>query len=196
MNAGDTIYLTVADKHGNMVSLIQSNYLGMGSGLAPDGLGFIFQNRGELFTLEEGHFNTYAPHKRPFHTIIPAFITKDGKPFMSFGVMGGPTQPQGHVQIVVNIVDFGMDVQEAGDAPRMVHFGSSQPTGSKMTDGGTVYLESGFPQEAIRALVKMGHRVQHTVGAFGGYQAIRYDWKTKVYYGASESRKDGQAAGY
>ncbi|MHC4520988.1 MAG: gamma-glutamyltransferase, partial [Planctomycetota bacterium] len=150
LNEGDTIYLTVADKDGNMVSLIQSNYLGMGSGLAPDGLGFIFQDRGELFTLEEGHFNTYAPHKRPFHTIIPAFITKDGEPFMSFGVMGGPTQPQGHVQIVVNIVDFGMDVQEAGDAPRMVHFGSSQPTGSKMTDGGTVYLESGFPYETVR----------------------------------------------
>jgi len=196
LNEGDTIYLTVADEQGNMVSLIQSNYLGMGSGLAPDGLGFIFQDRGELFTLEEGNFNTYAPHKRPFHTIIPAFITKDGKPFMSFGVMGGPTQPQGHVQIVVNIVDFGMDVQEAGDAPRVVHFGSSQPTGTTMTDGGTVYLESGFPQETVRELVKIGHTVQHTVGAFGGYQAIRYDWKNRVYYGASESRKDGQAAGY
>ncbi|UCD48798.1 MAG: gamma-glutamyltransferase [Phycisphaerales bacterium] len=196
LNEGDTIYLTVADKDGNIVSLIQSNFRGMGSGLAPDGLGFIFQDRGELFTLEEGHFNTYAPHKRPFHTIIPAFITKDGKPFMSFGVMGGPTQPQGHVQVVVNIVDFGMDVQEAGDAPRVVHFGSSQPTGTTMKDGGTVHLETGFPYETARELVKMGHRIQVNVGGFGGYQAIRYDWKTKVYFGASESRKDGQAAGY
>ena len=168
----------------------------MGCGLAPDGLGFIFQDRGELFTLEEGHFNTYAPHKRPFHTIIPAFITKGGKPFMSFGVMGGPTQPQMHAQIVVNIVDFGMDVQEAGDAPRMVHFGSSQPTGTTMADGGTVHLESGFPYETVREMVKSGHRVQVNVGGFGGYQAIRYDEASKVYYGASESRKDGQAAGY
>jgi len=196
LDEGDTIYLTVADQDGNMVSLIQSNYRGMGSGLAPDGLGFIFQDRGELFTLQEGHFNTYAPHKRPFHTIIPAFITRDGKPFMSFGVMGGPTQPQMHAQIVVNIVDFGMDVQEAGDAPRIVHFGSSQPTGQTMTDGGTVHLESGLPYETVRELVKSGHKVQVNVGGFGGYQAIRYDEKNKVYYGASESRKDGQAAGY
>ena len=179
-----------------MVSLIQSNYFGMGSGLAPDGLGFIFQDRGKLFTLKEGHFNTYAPHKRPFHTIIPAFITKDGAPFMSFGVMGGAAQPQMHAQIVVNLVDFGMDVQEAGDAPRILHLGSSQPTGETMTDGGTVYLETGFPYETVRELVKAGHTVQYTVGNFGGYQAIRIDGKTKVYFGASESRKDGQAAGY
>ncbi|MFQ5707800.1 MAG: gamma-glutamyltransferase [bacterium] len=194
--AGDTIYLTTADSEGNMVSLIQSNYRGMGSGLSPDGLGFIFQDRGELFDLEEGHFNTYAPHKRPFHTIIPAFITKDGKPFMSFGVMGGATQPQAHVQIVVNIVDFGMNLQEAGDAPRMLHQGSSQPTGEKMTDGGHVYLETGVPYESIRELVERGHDVGYNVGSYGGYQAIRYDWENKVYYGASESRKDGQAAGY
>ncbi len=196
LNKGDTIYLTVADGDGNMVSLIQSNYLGMGSGLAPDGLGFIFQDRGALFSLQEGQFNTYAPHKRPFHTIIPAFITKDGKPFMSFGVMGGAAQPQMHVQIVVNIVDFGMDVQEAGDAPRILHLGSSQPTGQTMTDGGTVYLETGFDYETVRELVKAGHRVQYDVGDFGGYQAIRYDEQNRVYYGASESRKDGQAAGY
>ncbi len=196
LNRGDTIYLTVADGEGNMVSLIQSNYLGMGSGLAPDGLGFIFQDRGALFSLQEGQFNTYAPHKRPFHTIIPAFITKDGKPFMSFGVMGGAAQPQMHVQIVVNIVDFGMDVQEAGDAPRILHLGSSQPTGQTMTDGGTVYLETGFDYETVRELVKAGHRVQYDVGDFGGYQAIRYDEQNRVYYGASESRKDGQAAGY
>jgi gamma-glutamyltranspeptidase/glutathione hydrolase len=196
LEEGDTIYLTVADQEGNMVSLIQSNFRGMGSGLSPDGLGFILQDRGELFDLEEGKFNTYAPHKRPFHTIIPAFITKDGKPFMSFGVMGGATQPQAHAQIVINMVDFGMNLQEAGDAPRILHQGSSQPTGEKMTDGGRVYLETGIPYETIRELVKMGHRVGYNVGSYGGYQAILYDWQNKVYYGASESRKDGQAAGY
>ncbi len=196
LEKGDTVYLTVADKDGSMVSLIQSNYRGMGCGLSPDGLGFIFQDRGELFNLKEGEFNTYAPHKRPFHTIIPAFITKNGKPFMSFGVMGGAAQPQMQAQIVINIVDFGMNIQEAGDAPRILHSGSSQPTGEKMKNGGTVYLETGIPYESIRELVKMGHRIQVDVGDFGGYQAIRYDWKNKVYYGASESRKDGQAAGY
>jgi len=187
LDKGDTIYLTVADSEGSMVSLIQSNYLGMGSGLAPDGL---------LFSLREGHFNTYAPHKRPFHTIIPAFITRDGRPFLSFGVMGGAAQPQMHVQIVVNLVDFGMDVQEAGDAPRILHLGSSQPTGQTMSDGGTVYLETGFDYEAVRELVRAGHRIQYNLGDFGGYQAIRYDGQHRVYYGASESRKDGQAAGY
>jgi gamma-glutamyltranspeptidase/glutathione hydrolase len=196
LEEGDTIYLATADGERNMVSLIQSNYRGMGSGMAPEGLGFILQDRGELFTLEEGHFNSYAPGKRPFHTIIPAFVTRDGKPYMSFGVMGGATQPQGHVQIVMNMVDFGMNLQEAGDAPRYLHSGSSQPTGEKMTDGGRVSLESGFPEEAIRALVSRGHRVGFAVGSFGGYQAILYDAEQDVYYGASESRKDGQAAGY
>ena len=193
---GDTIYMTVADKEGNMVSLIQSNYRGMGSGMTPTKLGFILQDRGELFTLEEGHFNTYEPGKRPFHTIIPAFITKDGKPFMSFGLMGGATQPQGHAQIVTNIIDFGMNIQEAGDAPRILHFGSSQPTGGIMKDGGVVNLESGFDYQTIRELVLMGHDVSFSVGNYGGYQAIMYDAENKVYYGASESRKDGQAAGY
>ncbi|NIM20369.1 MAG: gamma-glutamyltransferase [Candidatus Latescibacteria bacterium] len=195
-DAGETIYLTTADKDGNMVSLIQSNYRGMGSGLSPDGLGFILQDRGELFDLEEGRFNTYAPHKRPFHTIIPGFITKDGRPLMSFGVMGGSMQPQGHVQIVVNMIDFGMSLQEAGDAPRVRHTGSSQPTGETMTGGGFVNLESGIPFETARELMKLGHRVQMSVGGYGGYQAILFDWENGVYYGASESRKDGQAAGY
>ncbi|HEX9653117.1 MAG TPA: gamma-glutamyltransferase, partial [bacterium] len=181
LHAGDTIYLTTADSEGNMVSLIQSNYRGMGSGLSPDGLGFILHDRGELFDLEEGlpaqagRPNTYAPHKRPFHTIIPAFITKDGKPFMSFGVMGGATQPQGHVQIVVNIVDFGMNIQEAGDAPRILHEGSSEPTGEVMADGGDVSLETGIPYESVRELIKMGHRVSYNVGNYGGYQGIMYD---------------------
>ena len=193
---GDTIYMTVADKDGNMVSLIQSNFRGMGSGMTPTGLGFILQDRGELFALEEGHFNVYEPNKRPFHTIIPAFITKDGKPWISFGLMGGAMQPQGHVQIVVNIVDFGMNLQEAGDAPRMQHLGSSQPTGEKMTDGGTLYLEDGFDYEVIRGLMRKGHKISWANGAYGGYQAIMWDEEKGVYFGASESRKDGQAAGY
>ena len=193
---GDTIYLTVADKDRNMVSLIQSNYRGVGSGWCPAELGFCFQDRGQLFDLEEGRFNSYAPAKRPFHTIIPAFVTRDGKPLLSFGVMGGATQPQGHVQIMMNIVDFGMNLQEAGDAPRMLHTGSSQPTGERMTGGGRVALETGFPYESIRELIGRGHQVGYAVGSFGGYQAIGYDAENDVYYGASESRKDGQAAGY
>lgn len=196
LKEGDTIYLTVADEEGNMISLIQSNYRGMGSGMTPYKLGFVLQDRGEMFMLEDGHFNTYAPHKRPFHTIIPAFVTKDGKPFLSFGVMGGATQPQGHVQIIMNVIDFGMNIQEAGDAPRILHEGSSEPTGEKMTDGGEVCLESQFDYEVIRELIKMGHKVRYDVGNYGGYQAIMYDAVNKVYYGASESRKDGQAAGY
>ncbi|GAB5527274.1 MAG: gamma-glutamyltransferase [Roseivirga sp.] len=193
---GDTIYMTVADKDGNMVSLIQSNYRGMGSGMTPPGLGFILQDRGELFSLEEGHANVYEPHKRPFHTIIPAFITKDGKPWVSFGLMGGATQPQGHAQIVINMIDFGMNLQEAGDAPRILHNGSSQPTGGVMTDGGVLQLETGIDYEVIRELIKMGHKISLNVGSYGGYQAIMWDAVNKVYYGASESRKDGQAAGY
>lgn len=193
---GDTIYLTVADEEGNMVSLIQSNYRGMGSGMTPPGLGFVLQDRGELFSLEEGHANVYEPHKRPFHTIIPAFITKDGKPWVSFGLMGGATQPQGHAQIVINMVDFGMNLQEAGDAPRILHNGSSQPTGEIMTDGGVLQLETGFDYAVIRELIKMGHKISFNVGSYGGYQAIMWDAVQGVYYGASESRKDGQAAGY
>ncbi len=196
MEHGNTIYLTVADSHGNMISLIQSNFRGLGSGMCPPGLGFILQDRGELFTLEEGHYNVYEPGKRPFHTIIPAFITKDGLPYMSYGVMGGSMQPQGHAQIVVNMIDFGMNLQEAGDAPRIRHDGSSQPTGAKMTDGGVVNLESGIPYESIRELMKRGHHIKSSNGGYGGYQAIIWDKDREVYFGASESRKDGQAAGY
>ncbi len=193
---GNTIYLTVADGVGNMISFIQSNYRGMGSGMTPDQLGFVLQDRGEMFTLEENHVNTYEPGKRPFQTIIPAFITKDGQPWVSFGVMGGAMQPQGHVQIVVNLIDFGMNLQEAGDAPRIQHFGSSEPTGEKMMDGGIVCLESGFDYETIRTLMQKGHKIQYDLGGYGGYQAIMYDSKNKVYLGASESRKDGEASGY
>jgi len=193
---GDTIYLTVADKDGNMISLIQSNYLGIGSGMIPTGLGFVLQDRGNLFALEKDHMNVYEPGKRPFHTIIPAFVTKDGKPFFSFGVMGGAMQPQGHAQVLINMIDFGMNIQEAGDAPRINHSGSSQPTGSNMTNGGTVQLESGFDYEVVRELERKGHNVVFSVGPYGGYQGILWDDENKVYYGASESRKDGMAAGY
>ncbi|MEO7012736.1 MAG: gamma-glutamyltransferase [Dokdonella sp.] len=195
---GDTIYLTAADQWGNMVSLIQSNYRGMGSGMAPPGLGFILQDRGEMFVLKEGHANTFSPGKRPFHTIIPAFVTKDGKPWLSFGVMGGDTQPQAHVLIVSNLIDFGMNLQEAGDAPRILHDGSTSPEGqvNEMTDGGAIQLESGFDYSTVRALMRMGHKVEFADGVYGGYQAIRWDEKNKVYIGASEGRKDGQAAGY
>ena len=196
LEAGNTVYLTVADKYGNMVSLIQSNYRGMGSGMCPTGLGFVLQDRGEMFSLEKGHANVYAPGKRPFQTIIPAFITKDKKPWISFGVMGGDMQPQGHVQIVVNLIDFKMNLQEAGDAPRMHHTGSSEPTGQQMTDGGILLLESGFRTEVIQKLMSMGHTVQWDLGGYGGYQAIMWDDKNKVWFGASESRKDGQASGY
>ena len=193
---GDTIYLTTADSEGNMVSLIQSNYRGMGSGMVPNDLGFMLQDRGELFSLDENHFNVYAPKKRPFHTIIPAFITKDGDPFISFGLMGGAMQPQGHAQIVINIIDFDMNLQEAGDAPRIRHQSNQQPTGGEMTDGGEVALEKGFDNKQIRELMKKGHKVIYDLGSFGGYQAIMIDYINKVYFGASESRKDGSAIGY
>ena len=193
---GDTIYLTVADKDGNMVSLIQSNYRGMGSGMTPPELGFILQNRGELFTLAPNHFNTFEPKKRPFHTIIPAMVTRNNKPWLSFGVMGGATQPQMHAQIVVNLIDFGMNLQEAGDAPRFIHVGSSSPTGGLMKDGGELSMETGFATEVRRTLYERGHQLSDKLGIYGGYQAILYDADKQVYFGASESRKDGQAAGY
>ena len=194
LKSGDTIYLTVADKYGNMVYLIQSNYRGMGSGMMPPGLGFMLQDRGELFSLDKNHRNALLGGKRPFHTIIPAFVTKEGKPFMSFGVMGGATQPQAHAQIIINMVDFGLNLQEAGDAPRIVHSGSSQPTDEIMKDGGTLSLETGFGGIIEDELAAKGHTIKYEKGIFGGYQAIMV--KDGVYYGASETRKDGQAAGY
>jgi gamma-glutamyltranspeptidase/glutathione hydrolase len=193
---GGTIYLTTADSEGNMVSLIQSNYRGMGSGMVPPGLGFMLQDRGELFNLDPNHANAYAPGKRPFHTIIPCFITKNGAPFVSFGVMGGDFQPMGHVQIAMNLIDFGMNLQEAGDAPRISHSGGSDPTGTGTPERGEIQLESGFDYQVIRELMQMGHSVGYTFGDYGGYQAIMYDPLRKIYFGASESRKDGQAAGY
>jgi gamma-glutamyltranspeptidase/glutathione hydrolase len=196
LEEGDTIYLTVADSTGMMVSLIQSNYAGMGSGLVPDGLGFMLQDRGALFTLEEGHPNVYAPGKRPFHTIIPAFATKGGEPFLSFGVMGGGMQPQGHVQVLSNIVDFGLDVQAAGDAARYRHYGSSSPTGEAMEGRGLLRVESGVEEGVVRALRGRGHDVAVGSGGYGGYQAIRWDPEEGVYWGGTEMRKDGTVVGY
>ena len=196
VNEGDTIYLCTADAEGNMVSLIQSNYRGMGSGITVPGLGFDFQDRGEIFTMTPGHANVYAPGKRPFHTIIPAFVMKDGQPWLAFGVMGGAMQPQGQVQILVNLIDYGLNLQEAGDAARWQHDGSTDYDHPRMTDGGWVYLESGIPWDAVAELKRRGHDVRVDLGGFGGYQAIEWDAKNHTYLGASESRKDGQAAGY
>ncbi len=196
---GDTIYLCTADDEGNMVSLIQSNYRGMGSGIVVPGLGFMFQDRGELFSMDPNHANVYAPGKRPFHTIIPGFVMKDGKPWEAFGVMGGGMQPQGHVQVLTNQIDFGLNVQEAGDASRWQHEGDNEPTGEKMSEsGGYVEVESGIIYETVRELRKRGHDVRFDVGGYGGYQAIKVEMHDgqRVYVGASESRKDGQAAGY
>jgi gamma-glutamyltranspeptidase/glutathione hydrolase len=198
LNQGDTIYMCTADDGGNMVSLIQSNYRGMGSGIVVPRLGFMFQDRGELFSMDPQHANVYAPDKRPFHTIIPGFVMKDGKPWEAFGVMGGGMQPQGHVQVLTNQIDFGLNVQEAGDASRWQHEGDNEPTGEKMDKGGYVQVESGIPYETVRELRKKGHDVRFDVGGYGGYQAIKVEMHDgrRVYVGASESRKDGMAAGY
>jgi gamma-glutamyltranspeptidase/glutathione hydrolase len=197
LQGGETVYLTVADSEGNMVSLIQSNFAAFGSGLVPDSLGFFLQNRGYLFSLQEGQNNTYVPHKRPFQTIIPAFVTKDDLPYLSFGVMGGSFQPEGQVEVLMNMIDFGMNIQEAGDAPRIYHEGSSEPTGQVEGGEGTIFLESGFSEKTIRAILQMGYKVvAGTPGNFGGYQCIKYDARQHVYHGASDPRKDGMAAGY
>jgi len=197
---GDTTFLVTADKDGMMVSLIQSNYWEFGSGLVAAGTGFALQNRGSSFSMDQSHANVYAAGKRPFHTLIPAFMMKDGEPVLAFGVMGGYLQPQAHVQILVNLIDFGMNVQEAGDAARGVHSGASQPVGGKMQDGGTIYLEAGVSAEAVQGLRDSGHTVvqgeRRYVGAYGGYQAIWRDPITGVYWGATEMRYDGAAIGY
>jgi gamma-glutamyltranspeptidase/glutathione hydrolase len=196
LHDGDTIYLTTADKNGMMVSLIQSNYRGMGSGLVADGLGFMFQDRGELYSLDPNAANVYAAGKRPFQTIIPGFVMKDNQPFMAFGLMGGDMQPQGHVQVITDIIDFGMNIQEAGDAARWRHYGGAEVTGEPSTGIGTVEMESGFDPAVKAALVTRGYKVVGGTGNFGGYQAIMFDAKNHVYWGASEMRKDGEAAGY
>jgi gamma-glutamyltranspeptidase/glutathione hydrolase len=195
---GDTIYLTTADSSGMMVSFIQSNYQGLGSGLVPTGLGFCFQDRGQLFDMTHNDTaNAYRPGMRPFHTIIPAFVTKpDGSPFLSFGVMGGAMQPQGQTQILLNILDYKMDVQAAGDSARWYHFNDDEPTGERMANGGTLGVESGITLEVQNELQDRGHVIGSARGQYGGYQAIMWDAENKVYHGASEMRKDGQAAGW
>lgn len=198
LETADTTYLTVADSSGMMVSLIQSNFRGMGSGLVPDGLGFMLQNRGELFSLDPEHPNAYAPGKLPFHTIIPAMVTRDGEGIMSFGVMGGSMQPQGHVQILVNMIDFGLNVQEAGDAARWRHDGSSSEVGQigDTAGMGEVFVERGVPEAVREALAARGHVIRDGDRSFGGYQAIWRNPRTGVLHGASEMRTDGAAQGY
>jgi gamma-glutamyltranspeptidase/glutathione hydrolase len=197
LNTGETTYFCTADANGMMVSIIQSNYTGFGSGYVIPELGFGLQDRGNLFDLKPGRPNSYAPGKRPFHTIIPAFLTKDGAPLMAFGLMGGDMQPQGHAQVIVNLVDFGMNLQEVGDAIRFHHTGSTEPTGTVMTDGGVLHIEDGLPDSTLAELKRRGHHMEpEPVGAYGGYQAIWRDPVTGVYSGATEKRKDGCALGY
>jgi gamma-glutamyltranspeptidase/glutathione hydrolase len=193
----DTVTLATADAAGNMVALIQSNYRGMGSGVAPASLGFVLQDRGELFDLAPGRANSYAPGKRPFHTIIPGFVTKDGEALLAFGVMGGDFQPQGHVEVLVNWLDFGLNLQEACDAPRFAHEGSTDPTGTAQEDGGgALVVEGGFAPEVLEELKRRGHAFRERRGIFGGFQGILRDPTTGVLTGASDPRKDGQAAGW
>jgi gamma-glutamyltranspeptidase / glutathione hydrolase len=197
LGLADTIYLTVVDKDRNFVSLIQSNFNGFGSGLAPADLGFAIQNRGTLFSLDETHANRLEPGKRPFHTIIPAMVTKDGKPWMTYGVMGGDMQPQGHVQVLVNMIDFGMNIQQAGEAPRVEHVGSATPKGRPGDPkGGTIQAEGGIPEAIVEQLRKLGHQVTRVKVNGGGFQGILLDPKTGVLHGGSEARKDGAALGY
>jgi gamma-glutamyltranspeptidase/glutathione hydrolase len=195
-SAGETIYLTTADDQGNMVSLIQSIYHGWGSHIVPDDLGFAVQNRGMSFSLDPAHRNKLEPHKRPFHTIIPAFVTKENRPIFAFGVMGGDFQPQGHSQVLMNLIDFGMSPQQAGDQPRVEHGGSSSPTGTHMQGGGVVNLEMGIPDATRQALADMGHKVSDGVDVFGGYQGIWREENPRRYFGGSDPRKDGCAIGY
>jgi len=200
LQRSDTVYLTTADSAGNMVSLIQSIFHPFASGVVVPGTGFTLQNRGLLFSMDPVHPNVYAPNKRPFQTIIPAFIMRDGNPFMSFGVMGGDMQPQGHVQVISNMLDSDMELQAAGDAIRWRHDGSTQPTdnvGDSLSDGGELIMERGFPEDVVRELEERGHRISYEdLGmGFGGYQAIMCDGEGG-YLGASESRKDGCALGY
>ncbi len=197
LELGDTVYLSVVDKDRNCCSLIQSIFYGFGSQVTPGDVGFVLQNRGALFALDENHLNRLQPHKRPFHTIIPAILTKRGKPWLCFGVMGGDMQPQGHVQVLVNMIDFGMNVQAAGDAARVRHDGSQTPTGKPMdAKGGTVAVEAGISPEAVAELQRRGHRVVRARGSFGGYQAILIDWKNSTLHGGTDPRKDGAAVGY
>ncbi|MCP4641333.1 MAG: gamma-glutamyltransferase [bacterium] len=192
----DTIYLTAADADGNMISLIQSTYYGWGSHIVPDRLGFPIQNRGKSFALDPNHPNCLKPHKRPFHTIIPAFVTRDGAPVFSYGVMGGDFQPQGQSQVLMNLVDYGMSPQQAGEQPRVEHSGSSEPTGQKANGPGHVRFERHIPDAVKQALADMGHQLNDRIGAFGGYQGIWREEDPRRYFGGTDPRKDGCAIGY
>ncbi len=192
----DTVYLTAADGEGNMISLIQSIFNGWGSRLVPEGLGFCLQNRGQLFSLNPKDMNRLEPHKRPFHTIIPGFVTRDGNPVFSFGVMGGDFQPQGHAQVLMNLIDFGMSPQQAGEQPRVRHIGSSTPTGTRAAGGGEVMMEFGFPDSVTQTLTRMGHKISGEKGAHGGYQGIWRKEDPMRYFGGTDPRKDGCAVGY
>jgi gamma-glutamyltranspeptidase / glutathione hydrolase len=196
LGKSETVYLCVVDGDRNCVSLIQSIYFGFGSGMVPGDLGFALQNRGTLFALDAGHANRLEPHKRPFHTIIPALVTREGKPWFVFGVMGGDMQPQGQVEVLCNLIDFGMNVQEAGEAPRMLHLGSATPTGHQGDgDGGTVVAEYGVAAGVLEELARRGHAVLRTKSNGGGYQGILIDPRTNMLHGGSEPRKDGCAVG-
>ncbi|MFH1740963.1 MAG: gamma-glutamyltransferase, partial [bacterium] len=193
----DTIYLCASDSEGNMISLIQSIYSGWGSREVPTGLGFCLQNRGRSFSLDPKHRNTLEPHKRPFHTIIPGFVTQDGNPKCAFGVMGGDMQPQGHAQVLMNMIDFHMSIQQAGEQPRVQHFGSSTPWGGTMPAGGEVGFENGISNEVMDRLAAMGHVVRSRGGGmYGGYQAIWRENEPLRYFAGSDPRKDGSAVGY
>ena len=196
LSVGDTVYLTVVDKDRNCCSLIQSIYYHFGSKIVPGDVGFAMQNRGALFALDEHHSNRLEPHKRPFQTIIPAMVTREGQPWFCFGVMGGDMQPQGHVQILVNLIDFEMNVQAAGDAARVQHTGSATPTGWTAGGGGTVVVESGVSDAAVAELIRRGHRVERSKAFFGGYQGILIDWEQGALHGGTESRNDGAAVGW
>ncbi len=193
---GNTVYLTVVDEDRNVVSLIQSLYMGFGSGIVPGAVGFAMQNRGALFSLDPGHANRLEPNKRPFHTIIPGLLTVKGRPAFSFGVMGGDQQPQGQAQVLCNLIDFGMDAQQAGDALRFRHEGSSTPTGHPMRGTGRLYFEPGIPEAVADGLRQRGHKVAYREDGFGGYQGIWIDPETGMLHGGSEPRKDGCAIGY
>jgi len=193
---GDTVYLSIVDQDRNAVSFIQSIYHWFGSGIAPRGLGFVLQNRGHLFSVDPNHANTLEPGKRPFHTIIPGFVSQSGRPVFSFGVMGGDMQPQGHAQVLINMLDFAMDPQAAGDALRFRHDGSATPIGDEMLDGGTVHLEPGFPEGVVHGLRAKGHRIRIQDEGFGGYQGIWIDPETGMLHGGTERRTDGCAIGY
>jgi gamma-glutamyltranspeptidase/glutathione hydrolase len=184
----ETVYVTAMDRLGNAASFISSLFMGFGSGLVVDGTGIVLQNRGNSFSLNPAHPNCIEPHKRPMHTIIPAMVFKDGRFVMSFGVMGGDMQPQGHVQLLLNLIDFGMNLQEAMDAPRVRHL-----------QGRHIYVEGGVPSSTVLALQRMGHHVMGDIAAVnqvGGGQAVFLDHSQGVLLGASDRRKDGCAIGY